>query len=150
MKKNIVSQKLLTSDWLVLIAVLVVGCVFLPFGTGWRELGIFFFVCGLCLYPFYRHGYKIKGESGLFRVVEIPVSRNDEEEILAFIQGKTTTLTAHSQENGGALLSLYYRKNGGEMFVQYYDYGEILHGKTYPVVKISPEQGETLRKLISQ
>lgn len=150
MKKNIVSQKLLTSDWLVLLAVLAVGCVFLPFGPGWRELGFFFFVCGLCLYPFYRHGYKIKGESGLFRVVEIPVSRNDEEEILAFIQGKTTTLTAHSEENGGALLSLYYRKNGGDMFAQYFDYANIMQGKTYPVVKISPEQGKILRKLILQ
>ena len=150
MKKNNVSQKLLTSDWLVLLAVLAVGCVFLPFGPSWRELGLFFFVCGLCLYPFYRHGYKIKGESGLFRVVEIPVSRNDEEEISAFIQGKATTLTAHSQENGGALISLYYRKNGGDMFVQYFDYGEIMQGKTYPVVKISPEQGKILRKLILQ
>ena len=134
MKNNNVRQKLLTSDWLVLIAVCAVGCIFLPF------------VCGLCMWPFYRHGYKIKGESGLFRVVEIPVSRDDADEIMAFLNGETAVLQAHPQENGGALLSLYYRKNGGYLFAQYFDYVKTMQGTTYPVVKLTPEQSETLKK----
>ena len=146
MKTNNVRQKLLTSDWLVLIAVCAVGCIFLPFGPGWREFGIFFFVCGLCMWPFYRHGYKIKGESGLFRAVEIPVSRDDADEIMAFLNGETAVLQAHPQENGGALLSLYYRKNGGYLFAQYFDYVKTMQGTTYPVVKLTPEQSETLKK----
>lgn len=147
MKNNDIRNILLMSDWLVILAIVAVGCTFLLFGPGWRECGLFFFLCALCLFPFYRHAYKIKGEKGRFLLKEIPVSRDDADAILSFINGECTELQARSHENGGTLLSLYYQKTGGDLFAQYFDYGQIMQGKHYPVVKITAEQGDILKKM---
>ena len=148
MKSKEIQKTFLKKDLLILGGLLVAGCVCLPFGIFMRALGITLIITMLCMCPFYIHGYKIKGHNGHFRMKEIPVSRDDETEIAAFLQGKSHELSIQSQENGGALLSLYYRENKPEYFVQYFDYTDVMKGKNAPVVKITTEQYEQLKKLM--
>ena len=149
MKNKEIRKIFLKKDLLILGALLLAGCACLPFGIALRGLGITLIITMLCMCPFYIHGYKIKGHNGHFRMKEIPVSRDDETVIAAFLQGKSHELCIQSQENGGALLSLYYRENNPEYFVQYFDYTDIMKGKHAPVVKLTAEQYEQLRKIIT-
>lgn len=148
MKNKDVRKTFLQKDLLIVGALFVAGCACLPFGIALRSIGITLIISVLCMYPFYRHGYKIKGESGVFHLKEIPVSRDDAGTIQAFIHGESPELHIQSQENGGALLSLYYRENKPEAFVQYFDYTDVMKGEHAPVVKITAEQNEQLKKLM--
>lgn len=149
MKSKEIQKTFLKKDLLILGALLLAGCACLPFGIFWRGLGITLIITMLCMYPFYRHGYRIKGHKGKFHIKEIPVSREDAAEIAAFLHGEQKELHVLRQENGGALLSLYYHKNDSEALVQYFDYTNVMQGTQSPVVKISTEQHEQLRKLIT-
>ena len=86
MKKNKnIRKTFLWSDMIVILAVILAGVAFLPFGLGWQELGYSIIVCGLCMAPLYMHGYKIVGESGVFQEECILVSRKDRESIFYFL-----------------------------------------------------------------
>lgn len=147
MKKNKnIRKAFLWSDVIVILAVVLVGIALIPFGSGWRELGYTVIACGVCMIPLYIHGYKITGVSGVFREEGIPVSREDKESILSFLKGESPSFDIHRQEQGGALISVFYQKNN-VLYAQYYDYTEILEGESFPVLKISAEQYETLKKL---
>ena len=148
MKKNKnIRKTFLWSDMIVILAVILAGVAFLPFGLGWQELGYSIIVCGLCMAPLYMHGYKIVGESGVFQEECILVSRKDRESIFLFLSGESSSLDFHQQEQGGALVSLFYQKNKEVYYAQYFDYAQIMKGETFPVVKISSEQYEALRNL---
>ena len=148
MKKNKNIQKaFLWSDIIVILSVILTGVAFLPFGTGWQELGYSIIACGLCLAPLYIHGYKIADASGVFHEECIHVSRMDKECIFSFLNGESASIDIHLQEQGGALISLLYQKKKDVYYAQYFDYTQIMEGKTSPVLKISPEQYETLKNL---
>lgn len=147
MKKNKnIKKAYLWSDIIVIFAVILVGIVFLPFGSGWRELGYTVIACALCVIPLYNHGYRIAGVPGVFREESIPVSRDDKESVLSFLKGETPSIDIHRREQGGALISVYYQKKGVR-YAQYYDYTQIMEGECFPVLEISSEQYETLKKL---
>ncbi len=147
MKRKQVRKVYLIKDILVLMVVFIVGIACLLLGSGWSVIGVFVLSCGLSMVPFYMHGYKIKGQKGLFLMEEIPVSRQDEEIIRSFINGENSMLNIRLQQNGGALLLLYRRKTDGLVFVQYYDYNQVLQGKESPLIKLSAEQDNILRKI---
>ena len=86
------------------------------------------------------------GGKGVISVAAHVVPETMHDMVMAFLNGETAVFQAHPQETGGALLSLYYRKNGGYLFAQYFDYVKTMQGTTYPVVKLTPEQSETLKK----
>ena len=147
MKKNKnIRKAFLWSDVIVILAVVLMGIAFIPFGPGWRELGYTIIACGLCMTPLYIHGYKITGATGVFREESFPVSRDDKESILSFLKAETPSLDIHRREQGGALISVYYQKNNVQ-YAQYYDYTEIIDGESFPVLKITTAQYETLKKL---
>lgn len=147
MKKSPVKKAFLATDILVIAAVVAVGCVLLPFGPGWREFGYIIIACGLVMAPLYLHGYTIEGHSGIFHLEEIPVSRDSKEAVLAFLNGETDELAINPSEPGGALISLYTRKNGGEILAQYFDYTNVMAGNDTPVFAITAAQYEQLKKL---
>lgn len=148
MKKNKnIRKAFLWSDIIVILSVVLAGVAFLPFGAGWRELGYSIIACGLCLAPLYIHGYKIAGASGVFHEECIQVSRTDKESIFSFLNGESASIDFHLQEQGGALISLYYQKKKDVYYAQYFDYTQIMEEKTFPVLKISPEQYEILKRL---
>ena len=147
MKKSPVKKAFLATDILVIATVLAAGCTLLPFGPGWREFGYIIIACGLVMAPIYLHGYTVEGHSGIFRLEEIPVSRDSKEMVLAFLNGETDELPISSSEPGGALISLYTRKNGGEILAQYFDYTDMMAGNDTPVFAITAAQYEQLKKL---
>lgn len=150
MKKSPVKKAFLATDILVIAAVLAAGCVLLPFGPGWREFGYIIIACGLVMAPIYLHGYTVEGHSGIFRLEEIPVSRDSKEMVLAFLNGETDELPISSSEPGGALISLYTHKNGEEILAQYFDYTDMMAGNDTPVVAITVAQYGQLKELCSK
>lgn len=147
MKNKNIHKAFLGSDLVVILAVFAVGIVFLPFGSGWLALGLGIMLCSVCMLPFYIHGYKIEGAHGVFRELNITVSRDEQDAIMSFLQGDTPTLGFQVQENGGAIVSLYYQKGSDVAYAQFYEYSYVMEGKPLPLLKITPEQKEILLHL---
>lgn len=147
MKKSEVRNVYVLTDLLILAPVLTAGCVMLPFGPEWRAIGIVIIACGLCICPFFRHGYKIQGINGVFHVQDIPVSRENEDAIMSFLHDQASTLKIGSHIQGGAVVSIYTRKGREEIYAQYYDYVKVLAGEHLPVVQITPQKRDELLKL---
>ena len=150
MKKKSVKKVFLATDLCVIVAVLAAGCVLLPFGSGWRELGYVIISCGLSMIPFFLHGYRIEGHPGTFRLEDIPVSRENQDTVLTFLNGETTELDVRHSEQGGAVVSLYSRKNGGEILAQYFDYAQMLNGVEFPIRPITSEQRDKLKQAFAK
>lgn len=150
MKKSPIKKVFLATDILVIAAVLVVGCALLPFGPGWREFGYIIIACGLVMAPLYLHGYTIEGHSGIFRLEEIPVSRDSKEAVLAFLNGETDKLAITPSVPGGALISLYTHKNSGKILAQYFDYSNVMSGNDTPIIAITAAQYDQLKSLCSK
>ena len=146
MKKNTVKSTFLFTDILIIVSVAIVGTALFFMESGWRELGIVIVACALFIIPFCRHGYKIEGKSGTFRMVEFPVTREAEEDVLAFLDGQTDDLVLPNRIEGGALVTVYYKNDHSLQFAQYYDYSQHLQGVEFPLVEISTEQFEILQR----
>lgn len=147
MKHRNIHKAFLFSDIVLLAAILAAGVVFLPFGGGWQILGLCIIVCDACTLPFYIHGYRIEGTHGIFREMSITVSRDEQDAVMAFLQGGSPTPDFQVQENGGALLSIYYQKDTDVAYAQFYEYSQIMSGHDFPLLKITPEQKEALMKM---
>ncbi len=147
MKKNPVKKVFLASDLCVIVAVLAVGCAFIPFGSWWSVVGYTITVCGLVMLPLYLHGYKIEGHAGIFRMESVPVARESKDEVLAFLNGDTDELHITASEQGGALVALYHHKKGGEIIAQFFDYTDVMNGVPSPMVTITPAQYDKLKSL---
>ncbi len=146
MKTKNIRKTFLWSDIVILLAVLAIGVVLLPWGSGWKELGYVIIACDVCMLPFCLHGYKITGESGVFHEKSIAVSRDDQEAILSFLEDGNSTFDIHVNEQGGALISIYYQKGKDVFYAQYYDYVQMMEGETFPLLKISTDQKVKLLK----
>lgn len=139
MKERQVRKAFLPADIAVLALIFAAGCACF-FVRGWSGAGIIILLCWAMLLPFYIHGYRLRGQEGLFRLKEIPLSRENKEEILAFLDGKTKTIDLHPWQPGGVLVDVYFRRRDGLMLARYYDYGDSVNGIEYPLRKVTPEQ----------
>ena len=139
MKERQVRKAFLPTDIAVLAVILAAGCACFFF-KGWSGIGIIILLCWALLIPFYIHGYRLRGQKGLFRLKEIPLSRENKDEILAFLDGKTQTLDLHPWQQGGVLVDVYTRKSDGLMLARYFDYGDFVNGIEYPLREITPGQ----------
>ena len=141
MKKHLVKNTFLPQDIAVLAAIFGAGVLCLFLGEGWVAVGVMILMCGAMLAPFYLHGYRIKGQKGLFRLKEIPLSRDNKDEILAYLDGKTDRLDLKpAWKPGGALVDVYYKKGQDKMLARYFDYADFLQGKEYPLCEVSQAQ----------
>lgn len=131
----------LMRDVLVIAAVAAVGvvCLLLSKG-GWLDvIGWFVVICAVMLIPFYHHGYRIEGRSGVYRCKAVPMPMEGRQEILSFLEGKNDTLDLGRFRKGGALVEIYYR-NGSTALARYFDYSEFLAGTEYALHEVTPEQ----------
>ena len=140
MKKKQVKKTFLLQDIAVLAVVLAAGTACFLMGEGWNGLGAVILFCWVMMLPFYHHGYLLQGQKGVFRLKEISLSRENRDEILAFLEGKTDSLDLHPWQKGGALVDVYFRKKDGFMMARYFDYADFLDGVEYPLQEISAEQ----------
>ncbi len=134
-------------DIAIVVGIVAIGCIFLPFGTGWFEMGLIIVACGISVLPFLRRGYKISGEHGIYRLTEVPISRNDKQKAVDFLAKNTENADFTINNTGGALISVYHKKNSSKFFANYFDYGEILKGEESQLYEIDQSQYEKLLNL---
>lgn len=144
MKEQQVKKTFLPQDIAVLAAIFAAGAACFLLGEGWGGLGVIIILCGVMMVPFYRHGYRLEGQKGLFRLKEIALSRDKKSEILAYLEGRTNSINLYSWRPGGALVDVYYRKGENRQFARYFDYADFSKGVEYPLHKVTKEQIATL------
>ena len=145
MKNKQVRWAFLPQDIAVLAVIFAAGaaCFLLP-GEGWGGTGVLIILCGALMVPFYHHGYRLSGQKGLFRVKEILLSRENKDEILAYLEGKSDTLDLHPWQKGGVLVNVFTRKSDGLMLAQYFDYADYAQGVDYPLLEVTEEHVKVL------
>ena len=135
-----VKKTYLPQDIAVLAAVFAAGAVCFLLGEGWDGLGVIIILCWAMMVPFYHHGYRLEGQKGLFRLREISLSRENKDEILAFLDGKVEDIDLHPWSKGGALVDVYWRKKDNFKMARYFDYAEFMNGINYPLREVSERQ----------
>ena len=135
-----VKKTFLPQDIAVLAAVLAAGAACFLLGEGWDGLGVIIILCWAMMVPFYHHGYRIEGHKGLFRLREISLSRENKDEILAFLDGKVEDIDLHPWAKGGALVDVYWRKKDNFRIARYFDYADFMNGINYPLREVSERQ----------
>lgn len=138
------------SDWLKISAIIVFGCIFFPFGTGWRELGFGIIACAIFIAPFIRHGYKIEGENGVFKLLELQVQRNNKELIEKYLGSEEEIISFSPSPAGGALILLYYSVNNAKYFAQFFDYQLQLEGKQCLLQEVSRKKFQELKDIFAK
>jgi len=150
MTKDTAKQVFLWTDWLILGILVAAGVLVAVLGGSWTAFGVCWIACVLAFAPFLRHGYKLEGQSGVFRLEEILVPRECQTQIIAFLNGDTDELSVQPAVHGGALVRLFRRKSDGATLAQYFDYAQHLAGSDYPLVPVKEHQIEVLRGLQSK
>jgi len=144
MKERQVKKTFLPQDVVAIAAFFAAGATCFLLGKGWDGIGAIVILCGVLMLPFYRHGYKLEVHKGLFRLKEITLSRDNKADILAYLEGTTTSIDLHSWQPGGALVDVYYRKGEDKQFARYFDYTDFSMGVEYPLHEVTKEQVSTL------
>ena len=141
MKKthDIVRQVFSVKDIVILAAVLVAGIAcFLFGGDGWEGTGVIILCCLALMIPFYRHGYRIEGQKGIFTLTEFLSDRECKQELKDFLEGKSDSYDPKPVVPGGALVEIFTRKSDGMMLARYYDFEEHLSGTAETLSEVSP------------
>lgn len=144
MKEQQVKETFLPRDIAVLAVVFAAGAACLPLGEGMGGVGVIIILCGVMMVPFYHHGYRLEGQKGTFLLKELSMSRENKDEILAYLDGKVTDIDLHPRLKGGALVDVYRRKSDGFMMARYFDYADFVKGTQYPLREVSAEQVSVL------
>ena len=144
MKEQQVKKTFLPQDIVALTVICAAGAACSLLGEGWGGLGATIILCGAMMVPFYHHGYRLEGQKGLFRLKEISLSRENKNDILAYLKGSIDTVDLHSWQPGGALVDVYYRKGEDRGFARYFDYVDFSHGIEYPLYEVTMRQVSTL------
>lgn len=148
MKKQ-VRKTFLPQDIALLAAIFAAGAACFLLGEGWVGLGVIIIMCGVTMLPFYHHGYRLKGQKGVFRLKELSFPRDYKEEILAFLDGKTEDIDLPPWTKGGVLVDVYWRKSDGFMMARYFDYADFSNGVEYPLREVSEQKVARLESFLS-
>ena len=150
MTKGTAKQVFLWTDWLILGILVAAGVLVTVLGSSWTAFGVCWIACVLAFAPFFRHGYKLEGQTGVFRLEEVLVPHECQTQIIAFLNGDIDELSVQPAVHGGALVRLFRRKSDGTVLAQYFDYAQHLAGTEYPFVPVSAQQAKAVRALQSK
>ena len=134
----------LVKDIAVLAAIIGAGILLVLLGKGWAGLGGTIILCGAMMVPFFHHGSRIDGYKGTFKHTEILLSRENKDEILAYLNGSSDVLDIHPWKQGGVLVDVFTRISDGLILARYFDYADHMAGIDYPLQEITPTQLDTL------
>ena len=146
MKIKEIRKTFLLSDILIVAAVVAAGSALLLLGGGWATLGGTIIAIGVAMLPFMRHGCIIHGHHGVYHLEEILVPREYQDTILHFLQGDTSSLDLEAGKSSGALVEIYRKRSDDTLLARYFDYKLHLDGTDFPIVPITMQQLEELRK----
>lgn len=148
MSKRDVKPVFLWWDLLIIIAILAFGILLMIYQPDLAILGVTIILADILIAPFLRHGYRLQGQTGVFRQEEILVPRECREGIQKYMRGEIPELVVHPNVPGGALVKVY--RKGDLHLARYFDYTQHLAEEDFPMVPISQEQVATLRDIQSQ
>ena len=137
-------------DLALLAGILAVGLIISLFVPVLAGLGYTLLTCLVLMIPFWKHGYRIAGEEGVFSQKELLVPRECKDQILAFLEGRSESLDLKPTMNGGALVNVYTRRKDDRVLAGYFDYADFAVGKEYDLHELSPEQLARLEETVSQ
>lgn len=147
MKKQHIRQTYTLLDLCIVAGITIIGAAFIPFGGSMATLGGTIIAIGISCLPFLRHGYRIHGYKGTYRLEEILVPREHQNAIMTFLQGESPTLNAQAGKTSGALIEIYRKKGDNTLLARYFDYKLHMEGTDFPILQISSPQLEELRKI---
>ena len=142
MKRESVRNVFLATDWLIFGVCIALGVLIMLIDGKLVVLG----ACVAAFAPFFRHGYRIEGHPGVFRLEEVIVPRSCQDALLSFLKGESDTLDASPSAAGGALVRVF-RKPDGTLLAQFFDYAQHLQGTEYPFLPVTQSQVEAVKKL---
>lgn len=96
--------------------------------------------------PFYRTGYIIDSQKGIFRKKEILLPQECREQIKEYIEGNSASLDIDPFKKGGLLLEWYFKKDRTRQFGQLYDYENDVYTPQSKLSELDEKQINTLLK----
>ena len=146
MEKKQVKKVHSLSDILISAAILAFGILFNFTIPSWSWLVITLLVTAAVMLPFYRTGYRIGSQKGVFRKKEILLPQECREQIKDYIEGNAANLNINPFKKGGLLLEWYFTKDRSKQFGQLYDYEGNVFTPQSKLSELGEEQINTLLK----
>lgn len=132
-------------DLLISIAILAIGILFTFIIPSWRWLGISALITAAFMLPFYKTGYVLASQKGIFRKKEIILPRECKAQIVDYMEGNSEVLDIDPFNKGGLLLDWYYKKDHSKQFGLLYDFAS---SETEPQCKLSELNDEKVASLL--
>ena len=133
-------------DILISIGTLILGLLFTFFVPSWNWLGIILLICAAFMLPFYRTGYVIESQEGVFLKKEILLPHECKSQIADYMEGRSAGLDINPFKQGGLLLEWYFKKDRSKQFGQLYDYENSEYTPQSSLSELGEEQIRTLLK----
>lgn len=132
-------------DLLISITILAIGVLFTFVVPSVRWLGITALITGAVMLPFYKTGYTIASQKGIFLKKEIILPRECMAQIVDYMEGNSEVLDIDPFNKGGLLLNWYYKKDHSKQFGLLYDFAS---SETEPQCKLSELNDEKVASLL--
>lgn len=148
-KKTIKKVHRLT-DWLISVGILILGLAFTILLPSWRWLGISLLITAAFMIPFYRSGYAIASQKGIFCKKEVLLPYECERQFAEYMEGISDHLDINPFREGGLLLEWYFKKEGSQNFGQLFAYDNNIYTPHSRLCELNEEQMDTILKYQSQ
>ena len=110
-------------------------------------LGICIGICGLCMFIFYKWGYRIDGRGILLSRKSEDISKACRTSLVDFLEGRNPTPTIKQGHEGGTVrLDLYYNQTENVAYVRLYDFCNYVYEPATGIIELN---GDRAAKLIS-
>ncbi|MDO5442598.1 MAG: hypothetical protein Q4G10_02895 [Bacteroidia bacterium] len=136
-------------DILISSAILILGLLFTFIFPSWNWLGISLLIVAAFMLPFYRTGYAIESQKGIFSKKEILLPHECKEQLADYIEGRTDSLDIDPFAKGGLLLEWYFKKDGSQNFGQLFDFEDCVYTSQSQLSELSAEKINTILKFQS-
>lgn len=133
-------------DLLISMGILALGLIFMFVIPSWNWLGISLLITAAFMLPFYRTGYVIKNQEGVFLKKEILLPRECKRQIAEYLEGRSDNLDISPFNMGGLLLELYYKKDHSKQLGQIFDYEGNVYTSQSELSVLDDEHVRTLLK----
>ena len=122
MEKKTVKKVHRLYDILISGGIFALGLVFTFLVPSWAWLGITLLIVGAFMLPFYKTGYKIPSQKGIFIKKEVLLPSECKSDFAAYIEGSAEALDIDPFNKGGLLMEWYYNKDHSKQFGQLFDF----------------------------
>lgn len=130
---------------MISLAILAVGILFTFIVPSLRWLGITALATAAFMLPFFKTGYAIASQKGIFLKKDFVLPRECKAQIVDYIEGNSETLDIDPFSKGGMLFEWYYKKDHSKQFGLLYDFAS---SESEPQCKLSELNDEKIAALM--